>query len=189
MGICSRLSHTAKTTNTLGCSSVPRSRQKLKASRSSVFQRLSIFASRISAFPPAIVKSRSIFSYLRRALHPPIMIPRNRQSLICVSIASFFFFLRFSIRAASVLLPTWKSRRTVKRVVGAYVDFSFLPLIELRAIIYPVMLDTKISRRPNCCLWLRCEFRWIKIVKKQKTGCWSSWMMILILRRAKLILR
>lgn len=117
----------------------PRSRQKLKASRSS--SSCVSPSSLESAFPPIIVKSRSIFSYLCRALHPPIMIPRNRQSLICVSIASFF--LRFSIRAASVLLPTWKSRRTVKRVVGAYVDFSFLPLIELRTIIYPVMLDTK----------------------------------------------
>lgn len=115
---------------------------EIKTSRSSSSRVPS--ASLESQLPPGYrCKSRSIFF-----LSPTCPISSDNDSLcdwqplICVSTASFF--------SASQCAPQtyyyqrWKSRRTVKRVMDAYVDFSSFPLIELRTIICPVMLDTKL---------------------------------------------
>lgn len=70
---------------------------------------------------PRSPRKAARFALIFPVPHIPIMILRNRQPLICVSIASSFFAPQRAPQR--VIIRRWKSRRTIKQVFGLFLLF------------------------------------------------------------------
>lgn len=94
---------------------------------------------------PRLPRKAVRFALIFAVPHIPIMILRNRQPLICVSIASFFLLPVHR----SVLLPAVEISPNHKASVRCS-DFSFFSFLRINGLNSPCCLGCKVVPRTNC---------------------------------------